>query len=168
MTFEKPDFSARRQKINQQVNADLLEYVDTAILSEAAVALEAAQDTIKNGQAAHEDLIKIAEATSVAHRVLLAATKMVTVAAVESGSPEEELSTAAGVTKKTVQRWVATDIEVPLPLGEVWWEPVSSAPSQDTENGEASEEEPTQPPAANTSDDVAAPLSEDPDPSPGV
>lgn len=157
MAFKQPDFSARRQQINQQVNAELLEYVDSAILSEAAVALEAAQDTIKTGQATHEDLMKIAEATSVANKVLLAATKMVTVAAVESGSPEDELARAVGVTKNTVQRWTVNEVEVPLPLGDVWWEPVARATGQEVESPE---EDLAQSPTVSNDGAADTPLSE--------
>lgn len=126
MATSQPNFAARLQQVNQQINAELLTYVDSEIFTEVANAINAAQDEIRSGNATTETLLKITEATAVAKELLESATKLTAVQAAQTGAPAREAAAAARVTKATINRWSESAENVEISTGNVWWKPTTN------------------------------------------
>ena len=133
MAFNQRDLTARLREANQQINAELLEFVAHDILDEVAAATEAANQEIHNSEATYETLLRITEATTVAGELLETARQFTAVQAVQTGSTLRDAAAAAGVSTNAINRWMAKDNEVATVPDNVWWPTAAQQRNADEE-----------------------------------
>lgn len=121
MSFSHRDFSARLEEANQQINAELLDFLNTQLLTEVEAAVSAARDEAQSGQPTKDTLLRIAEAAATAKSLLESATKFTAVQASQTGASLRDAASSAGVSPSALTRWIAQDEDVELPPQGVWW-----------------------------------------------
>ena len=121
MSFSHRDFSARLEEANQQINAELLDFLNTQLLTEVEAAVSAARNEAQSGKPTKDTLLRIAEATATAKSLLESATKFTAVQASQTGASLRDAASSAGVSPSALTRWLDQDEDVELPPQGVWW-----------------------------------------------
>lgn len=113
------DFAARRRASQEAITADFLKFIDEESLREAAQALDAARHEANHGTPTADTLMRVAEATIAASRILDAAAKACAAQAVDAGNPLRDAARRLRVGNATITQGDDTVVSTP---NDAWWQ----------------------------------------------
>lgn len=112
------DFAARRRASQEAITADFLKFIDEESLREAAQALDAARHEANHGTPTADTLMRVAEATIAASRILDAAAKACAAQAVDAGNPLRDAARRLRIGNATITQGDDTVVSTP---NDAWW-----------------------------------------------
>lgn len=132
------DFAARRKASQEAITRDFLTFIDEESLAAAAQALNAAQEEAAHGAPTADTLMRVAEATIAAARILDAAAKACAAQAVDAGNPLRDAARRLRVGTATITQNDETVVTTPE---DAWWIPeITYQPTEETEEADADTE----------------------------
>ncbi len=123
------DFAARRKASQEAITRDFLAFVDEVSLREATQALDAARNEANHGEPTAETLMRVAEATIAASRILDAAAKACAAQAVDAGNPLRDAARRLRVGTATISQSDDTVVSTP---DDAWWRQKASDNDHDS------------------------------------